>query len=202
VPTTTPQPHDSPPPVAPPVGGADLEALGALYAAHSDRVFRAAHRITGDLADAEDVLQTVFLRLARRTGSPLAGDQAVGYFYRSAVNAALDVVRSRQRAGWAPLEDLEAAGKLTGSGAAASEFEPEREQRLKRLRRALRTALSRLSPRSAEIFALRYFEGLTYQQIAEATGNSSGLVAVLLHRTRARLKKELVSLGHAVGDLT
>lgn len=197
MPTPTPQPHDSPPPVAPPVGGADLEALGALYAAHSERVFRAAHRITGNLDDAEDVLQTVFLRLARRSGSPLTGDEAVGYFYRSAVNAALDVVRSRQRAGWAPLEAAERV-----AGGAAREFEPEREHRLKGLRRALRLAISRLSPRSAEIFTLRYFEGLSYQQIADVTGSSSGLVAVLLHRTRARLKKELSTLGHAAGELS
>jgi RNA polymerase sigma-70 factor (ECF subfamily) len=193
--STTPTPE----PGAPAAAG--LGPLERLWREHAPAVYRAAHRITGNPADAEDVLQTVYLRLARRSG-PELGPDAGGYLHRSAVNAALDVVRSRQRAGWAPLEDLEAAGKLTGSGSAASEFEPEREQRLKRLRRALRTALSRLSPRSAEIFALRHFEGLTYQQIAEATGNSSGLVAVLLHRTRARLKKELVSLGHAVGDLT
>ena len=173
--------------------------LGALFAAHSERVYRAAHRITGNAADAEDVLQGVFLRLARRAGEPLRGDEAVGYFYRSAVNGALDVVRSRQRAGWAPLE---AADLAVSSAAEGAEFEPEREHRLKGLRRALRLAISRLSPRSAEIFTLRYFEGLSYQQIADVTGSNSGVVAVLLHRTRARLKKELSTLGHAAGELS
>jgi RNA polymerase sigma-70 factor (ECF subfamily) len=207
--------QESPQPLRqkPPESAADapaLAALGAMFEAHSDRVFRAAFRITGDAMDAEDVLQTVFLRLARRdakSGEPLAGDQAVGYFYRSAVNAALDIVRSRQRAGWAPLEAAELTTDSAGQSTAAAgprtrEFEPEREHRLKGLRRSLRIAISRLSPRSAEIFSLRYFEGLTYQQIAEITGHSSGLVAVLLHRTRARLKKELASLGHALGELS
>ena len=63
-------------------------------------------------------------------------------------------------------------------------------------------AISRLSPRSAEIFSLRYFEGMSYQEIAETTGNSSGLVAVLLHRTRARLKKELAGFETLAGGLS
>lgn len=186
----------------PPAGqsAAALAALGEMFDAHSERVFRAAHRITGDAADAEDVLQTVFLRLARRSGEPLSGDEAVGYFYRSAVNAALDVVRSRQRAGWAPLAAVDA---IEGAAAGrAAEFEPEKEHRLKQLRKALRAAIARLSPRSAEIFTLRYFEGMSYQQIAEATGHSSGLIAVLLHRTRARLKKELRGYEPIVGELS
>jgi RNA polymerase sigma-70 factor (ECF subfamily) len=192
-------------------GAAALAALGAMFESHSERVYRAAFRITGDAMDAEDVLQTVFLRLARRDqkgSEPLSGDEAVGYFYRSAVNAALDIVRSRQRAGWAPLEDVDgatrqAAGRVTEAGRPGGlGFEPEREHRLTRLRKALRVAISRLSPRSAEIFSLRYFEGLSYQQIAQVTGNSSGLVAVLLHRTRARLKKELSTLGYVAGELS
>lgn len=202
-----PNPESTPSRPSGPAAGqsaAALAALGAMFDAHSERVYRAAHRITGDAADAEDVLQTVFLRLARRTGEPLAGDEAVGYFYRSAVNAALDIVRSRQRAGWAPLEAVDAVQAVTalGSGGGAPEFEPEKEHRLKQLRKALRLALSRLSPRSAEIFSLRYFEGMSYQQIAETTGHSSGLVAVLLHRTRARLKKELAGFEPIVGGLS
>jgi RNA polymerase sigma-70 factor (ECF subfamily) len=176
-----------------------------MFEAHSERVYRAAYRITGDTADAEDVLQTVFLRLARRdqkTGEPLAGDPAVGYFYRSAVNAALDIVRSRQRAGWAPLEAVDSIDHAVGGPAGRAEFEPEKEHRLKQLRKALRLAISRLSPRSAEIFSLRYFEGMSYHQIAETTGHSSGLVAVLLHRTRARLKKELAGFEPIAGGLS
>ena len=62
----------------------------------------------------------------------------------------------------------------------------------------LRLAIARLSPRSAEIFALRYFEGLPNREIASLMGISQGLVAVLLHRTRARLRKELAALEGVV----
>jgi RNA polymerase sigma-70 factor (ECF subfamily) len=48
------------------------------------------------------------------------------------------------------------------------------------------------------MFALRYFEGLGNSEIAELLGVSQGVVAVLLHRTRARLQKELVALKGVV----
>jgi RNA polymerase sigma-70 factor (ECF subfamily) len=105
------------------------------------------------------------------------------------VNAALDVLRSRQRAGWVPLESEGPHEPVAGAD------DPEAEQGRRDLRRHLRLALSRLSPRAAEAFALRYFEGLPNHEIATLLGVSQGVVAVLLHRTRARLRKELVALN-------
>ncbi|GMU64348.1 MAG: hypothetical protein AMXMBFR36_06220 [Acidobacteriota bacterium] len=176
-------------PAGPPA--ADREWLERCYAEHADRVYRAAHRVTGSAADAEDVLQTVFLRLSRRAPGASLGEDAGGYLHRAAVHAALDVLRSRHRAGWVPLE---ATGELVATGGE----DPERHHRNTELRRSLRLALSRLSPRAAEIFALRYFEGLGNSEIAALAGVSSGVVAVLLHRTRARLRRELsVLMGDA-----
>ena len=148
----------------------------------------------------------MFLRLARRAGEG-AGDrggrgiveaEAGGYLHRSAVNAALDVVRSRQRAGWVPLEPAVVGGGATDTQHASSAPDPERDQTNRELRANLRLAIARLSPRSAEIFALRYFEGLSNREIASLMGISQGLVAVLLHRTRARLRKELAALEGVV----
>lgn len=175
--TVTRFPSSAPPALA---GEAEL-----FYAAQAPKVYRAAYRITGSPVDAEDVVQTVFLRLLQRPEVPF-GEGGAGYLYRSAVHAALDVLRARQRAGWVPLEDPD--------GATDPAPGPERDEEQRRQRRALRRALSRLSPRAAEIFALRYFEGFGNREIAELTGTSQGVVAVLLHRTRARLRKELAAL--------
>ena len=170
---------------------ADPGRIDRFFQAHSQSVYRAAYRVTGNSADAEDVLQTVFLRLARRGVEELRDDVG-GYLHRSAVNAALDVVRSRNRAGWVPLESHLDGGE--GRQLASDAPDPEHDSRNRQLRQHLRLALSRLSPRAAEAFALRYFEGLGNIEIAELLGISQGVVAVLLHRTRARLKKELVAL--------
>src|ERR1700752_4639555 len=72
-----------------------IKPLDQMYEAHHGLVFRTAYRITGNAADAEDVLQTVFLRLLRRTQAD-AMDNAESYLRRAAINASLDVIRSRQ----------------------------------------------------------------------------------------------------------
>jgi RNA polymerase sigma-70 factor (ECF subfamily) len=197
-PATTPPPSPRPltpargtATAAPPVEG--FARLERFWNAHADAIFRAAHRVTGNPADAEDVLQTVFLRLARRGDDEIDEQGVGGYLHRSAVNAALDVLRSRQRAGWVPLEPAAGGADLHADSAP----DPEREQASRELRAHLRLAMSRLAPRAAEIFALRYFEGLPNREIAGLLGVSQGLVAVLLHRTRARLRKELATLEGA-----
>jgi len=65
------------------------------------------------------------------------------------------------------------------------------------LRRALGHALSNLKPRSAEIFTLRFLEGFDNPEIAQMLGISQVLVAVIVHRTRQQLRKEL---GNYLGD--
>lgn len=139
-------------------------------------VFRTAYRITGNAADAEDVLQAVFLRLLRRDRSSEPLENHESYLRRAAINAALDSVRARQQARSAPLED--------SPPARADQAE---------LRDSLRSALAALNPRSAEIFALRFLEGYTNPEIARMLRMSQVHVAVLLHRTRKQLQKELRS---------
>lgn len=153
--------------------------LERLYQEHSQRVFRAAYRVTGSAADAEDVLQTVFLRLVRREEPDLRNVES--YLYRAAVNAAVDLLRSRHENRRVSLEDLEQ--RLPGPSEGGAE---ENE-----LRRLLRRALARLSPRAAEMFVLRYFEEYSNQQIAALLKTSQAVVAVTLFRTRRQLQKEL-----------
>ncbi len=72
-----------------------LVGLAELYERHYEAVFRAALRVTGNPADAEDVLQTVFLRLLARGGDAEAAPLPAAYFRRAAVNAAVDLLRRR-----------------------------------------------------------------------------------------------------------
>ncbi len=139
-------------------------------------IFRTAYRITGNAADAEDVLQAVFLRLMRRDRSAEPLDNPESYLRRAAINAALDVVRRRQEIASVPLDE--------------SPPGPEDQRELKD---SLRRALAALNPRSAELFTLRFFEGYSNPEIARMLGMSQMHVAVLLHRTRKQLQKEIRS---------
>jgi RNA polymerase sigma-70 factor (ECF subfamily) len=157
------------------------DELEQAFRAHHRLVFRTAYRITGNSGDAEDVLQTVFLRMLRRSGKADPLDNAESYLRRAAINAALDVVRSRQASQTVPLPE-ETSGLMPTTPARAD---------VSGLRQALARAMAELKPRQAEIFALRFLEGLSNQEIAQALGISQVLVAVTVHRTRQQLRKQL-----------
>ena len=159
--------------------------LERAFKAHHNRVFQVAYRVTGNSSDAEDVLQNIFIRLMKRSTLPSRSDELGSYLHRAAVNASIDLLRSRKPSRRIPLEDI--AVRL----AEDDESSPETEQRGKELADWLRSAVSRLSPQAAEIFSLRYLEGYKNLEIAEMVQTSPGVVAVVLHRARQRLREEL-----------
>src|SRR5712671_4938142 len=141
--------------------------LEEVFRAHQVCVLKAAYRVTGSMADAEDVSQCVFLRLAG-----------------GAINPALDLIRSR---GHREVVPIESADELQSN----SNLSPERVFSSLEIQNWLRRELATLNPRTAEMFALRYLEGLDNPEIAQMMNTSQAVVAVTLHRTRARLKKHL-----------
>jgi RNA polymerase sigma-70 factor (ECF subfamily) len=157
--------------------------LETLFQAHHERVFRAAYRVTGSAADAEDVLQTVFLRLAKSTGTWEFSDNPAAYLSRAAINAALDLVRKRGR--MVGLDDL--------MPRESAERNPESQQVDRELQKLIRQAVARLGATAAEMFVLRYYEGLDNREIAKVMGTSQMVVGVVLHRARTKLRKEI---GH------
>jgi RNA polymerase sigma-70 factor (ECF subfamily) len=161
--------------------------LETLFRAHHDRVFRTAHRITGSPADAEDVLQTVFLRLAKGQDTYDLSENAAAYLSRAAINASLDLMRSRTRMKSVGLSDSEAASL-------ESKWQnPEVEHADRELQMLIRQAVAGLGKTAGEMFVLRYYEGYDNQEIAKMLDTSQMVVGVVLHRARTRLRKEI---GH------
>ena len=147
-----------------------------LYQRYSETVYRTALRMTGNPADAEDVLQTVFLRVLNQ-GDRL--DPAVvpeGYFRRAATNAALDTLRRRVTRAETQLDET--------LPYAARGSPPLLKERLRR-------AIAALEQRDAEMFLLRYVEGLSNGELGELYGLEKTSVAVRLHRIRQALQAEL-----------
>ena len=157
--------------------------LESLYAAHSERVFRAAYRVTGNASDAEDVLQTVFLRLLKQGHAAESMDGPASYLYRAGTNAALDLLRARKSAAQIAIEDTPPSRRELSIAA----IKPEQAQFAERLR----GAIAKLHETAAHMFTLRYFDGLENSEIARLLETTEGVVAVTLHRARTRLQKEL-----------
>jgi len=161
------------------------EGLSQLFGEHHRRILAAAYRITGSMADAEDVAQAVFIRLASANG-PVTN--AGSYLYRAAINGALDLLRRRKSAATEPLEGAAGVASI-GPGSS-----PEAEASSRERANLLRTAIGELAPRAAEMFTLRYVEELGNRDIAALMGTSQAVVAVTLHNARSRLKKRLMEL--------
>lgn len=172
--------------MAAPIEPAAISArdLEAVFREHHAMVFRAAYRVTGNAGDAEDVLQTVFLRLVKRDPDADPVTNLPSFLHRAAVNAALDLVRAKQNVRNIPLDELE---PVLADGPHRS---PERLHVSGEIREWLRLAMGRLNPRIAEMFALRFFEGKDNPEIAQLMNTTPGTVAVTLSRTRDRLQKE------------
>jgi RNA polymerase sigma factor (sigma-70 family) len=165
--------------------------IAQLFRDHHRRVLVAAYRITGDMADAEDIAQSVFLRIA--SGDAAGMKNAPSYLYRAAINGALDLLRRRKTAGTEPL-DVVADVVSTGAGA-----HPEAEASGRELRAWLRAAIAELPARAAEMFTLRYIEDLGNREIAAMMGTSQAVVAVTLHNARSRLRKRLAEFERREG---
>jgi len=167
-----------------PVAMPAVAELEDIFRAHQTRVLKAAYRITGSLADAEDVAQSVFLRLARGDFDRSRIGNLESYLYRAAINAALDIIRARRDWRDVPLENAEPLPSKSLPS-------PERAHTSVEIKESLRRALGRLHPRTAEMFVLRYLEDFDNREIARMLNTSQAVVAVTLHRTRARLRKDL-----------
>jgi RNA polymerase sigma-70 factor (ECF subfamily) len=147
---------------------------------HGPVVFATAWRILGHAADAEDVAQEVFLQ-AHQMQQVEAVRCWEALLRRLAACRALD--RLRQRKANVPLDGLPLAGPADSPEAVAIERE---------LSARLRLAVARLPRREAAVFCLRYFEDLSYEQIAETLSIRVGAVATALHKARARLETILL----------
>jgi RNA polymerase sigma-70 factor, ECF subfamily len=163
----------------------------ALFQEHGQFVFRTAYAITGQRQDAEDVLQSVFVKVLQRGLTQDVRQQPARYLHRAAVNASLNVLRSRKRRRLVDGVDVHTLPATPG------ESVHERDARQERLTEAL----ARLTPRALEILMLRYQHDYTDVQIAALLGTSRGVIAVTLYRIRARLRTLLRSTG-SEGDRT
>jgi RNA polymerase sigma-70 factor (ECF subfamily) len=150
-----------------------------LYETHYSAVYRTALRVTGNPADAEDALQTVFLRLlgtlSRGEGLPAVRNPGA-WFIRAASNAAIDILRRRNARAEISMDSMnDSPLKLV-----------KKPETL--LKEQLRRAIAALDPEDAELFLLRYVEGFSNGELADIFRQEKNNIAVRLHRIRQTLK--------------
>jgi RNA polymerase sigma-70 factor (ECF subfamily) len=161
----------------------------ALYEEHSSSVYLTALRVTGNPSDAEDVLQTVFLRVLDSQPS-LDDSRAPGaYLRRAAANASIDLLRRKATRREGAIDDRRDTRR--GGGPTELRVRADSRQEHPLLKARLRQAFATISPQNAKLFVLCYLEGYSYDELAELLELERGTVASRLHRIRAALRKEL-----------
>lgn len=162
----------------------DLAAFEEMYRANAPRLYTLVLRMTGSEADAEDLLQEVFLQAHRKLGG-FRGESSLGtWLYRMAVNQALDFLRGRQArmahvtASYDEDDVAEPVAPSPAVPAAVSRVDLER-------------AIARLPDGCRTAFVLHDVEGLAHHEVAALLGISEGTSKSQVHKARFRLRSML-----------
>ncbi|MDA1196281.1 MAG: sigma-70 family RNA polymerase sigma factor, partial [Planctomycetota bacterium] len=161
------------------------------YDRHQQRVLNVALRVLGDWGAAQDVAQEVFVRLERSIRTFRRDASFVSWIYRITVNRAIDHRRRMARRPAAKMGDMPLTMETSGLPG-RSEVEPT-DAPVDRAEAAIRVqaALMRLSPKLRAIAVLRYVEGLSYEELAEALDCSIGTIKSRLNRAHTALHRDL-----------
>lgn len=159
----------------------DLGAFEELYRLHAGRLYSVALRLVGNAADAEDLLQEIFLAAHRKLDT-FRGESALGtWLYRLATNLCLDHLRSRSGRSRQVTDALDdEAGLLDTSSVTLA------EQTVTRM--DLERALARLPEGCRAAFVLHDIEGLEHREVAEVLGVAEGTSKSQVHKARLKLR--------------
>lgn len=172
----------------------DQAAAEAIFRLYHPMVHALAARMLGDSTEVEDAVQEAFIR-AFRGLKTFRGDASLKtWLYRIATNVCLTHAERAKKQ--APLERLDETlgpegSETRGSQLASGDRLPEDEVLGAELAERIQQALDRLSPEFRAVLVLRDIEGLSYEEVAEATGANLGTVKSRLARARMQAMKAL-----------
>ena len=159
----------------------DLAAFEAIYRTHSGRLYSVACRMLGNPADAEDLLQEIFLAAHRKLDS-FRGESALGtWLYRLATNLCLDHLRSRAAKSSQVTDAIDDEPALADIGSRRVADRTVDRMDLER-------ALAQLPEGCRTAFVLHDVEGLEHREVAEVLGIAEGTSKSQVHKARLRLR--------------
>ena len=175
----------------------DQAAFGALVEKYQAMAYSQALRMVGNPDDAADATQDAFLNAWRALPGFQGQSSFSTWLYRLTSNACIDLLRRSKRRPTLSItvadEDEEGPQE---TDIPDERWSPERELERKETRQTVRSGLSALSPEHREVLALREFEGLSYQEIAQLLELEEGTVKSRIARARLALREFLLNSGY------
>ena len=185
--------------------GGDLDAFNTLVLAYQSQVYNVAYRIMDDRAAAADATQEAFIS-AYQGIRRFRGGSFKSWLLRTVTNACYDALRYAKRR---PATSLDALGDDPGEGESAgySEFiaadqeSPAEAAERSELRHTIAAGVRQLPPDQRITFVLSDVQGMSYEEIADATQASLGTVKSRLSRARAKLRDYLIGQAELLRDM-
>ncbi len=165
----------------------DQSACAVIVQRYTGVLYNQAYRMLGDVYEAEDAVQEVFLRAFRNLSSYDPARRLVTWLLTIGSNYCIDRLR-RRRFHWLTLEDV--AFWLPSSSPG-----PERSAMQGANREAVQRALQRLPESYRGVTVLRYWHDLSYDEIGAVLGLTEATVKTRLHRARKMLQEALAEEG-------
>jgi RNA polymerase sigma-70 factor (ECF subfamily) len=160
----------------------DVSAFEQLLDSHQRSVLRLAARLTGNLDDAKDISQEVFLKLHRELKRLRSDAEVAPWLYRVTINACFDAKRKVKRSRLTAISDDAGTWR-------SSDPTPEDTVSRQQDRQMLEAGLQTLSDRERSAIALRELEGLSTAEVAHILGSTESTVRVQISNARVKLRK-------------
>jgi len=160
------------------------EAFGKLFNRHYPKVYRYAINMGASADDAEDIVQTAFIRTHKSLAKIRDGQALLSYLYQAAMNGVRDAKRRASRKPWLSLTGL----LKNRDGLAETETAVSIDETSTGLSDALTAAMKALPDEFREVFVLHHLQDLDLNQIAEIQGVPVGTVKSRLGRARERMR--------------
>lgn len=158
----------------------------ALVRPHADYLYRLAWRFTGNAADAEDLLQDVFMKLFPRTRELAAVEALRPWLARVLYRQFVDLVRRRARSPLVQAAEDDDEGAF--AHVPAAEGDPQTLSERRQGEERVAHALARLNPEQRAVVALHDIEGYTLEELERMLETPLGTLKSRLHRARRRLR--------------
>lgn len=154
-----------------------------FIADHLRRIFLLIYRIVGNVADAQDLTQEVFIKVLQRREQLRQADKAAHWLSRIATNTAIDFLRKTSRC---PMSDLEDLGPVASVGESPEQtlLRTEKQSRLE-------AGLSALTGRERAALLLRDVEDLPASEVAKHLGCSKATVRSHIANARVKFRRFL-----------
>jgi RNA polymerase sigma-70 factor (ECF subfamily) len=180
----------------------DQARFASVVLPHLADAYALARWLTGDRADAEDVVQEACLRAFRGIGG-FAGVNARAWLLTIVRHAAYTWLGKNRSASLLVVDDLEAIERQQANGASAFGQEPQTPEAALIANadaHRLEAAIAELPVPFRETLVLRDVQGLDYREIAEVTKVPIGTVMSRLARARRRLMQRIAEGGEKAGS--